>query len=96
MNRFMVGSLGLAAALVAAVAVAQEADGGGGSRRGWTIPPGAAQEQNPVAASPEVIAKGKKLYEDNCQKCHGKTGKGDGPDIDPDNMPDDLSDPARA
>jgi mono/diheme cytochrome c family protein len=97
MNRFMVGTLGLAAALVAAVAVAQEADSGaGGSRRGWTIPQGAAQEQNPVAVTPEVLAKGKKLYEDACQKCHGKTGKGDGPDIDPDNMPDDFSDPARA
>ena len=95
MNRFMVGTMGLAAALIAAVAVAQEADGEGG-RRGWTIPQGAAQEQNPVAVTPEVLAKGQKLYEDNCQKCHGKTGKGDGPDIDPDNMPDDFTDPARA
>src|SRR5687768_5890472 len=96
MNRFMVGTMGLAAALVAAVAVAQESEGGEGGRRGWTIPPCAAQEQNPVAVTPEVLAKGKKLYEDNCQKCHGKTGKGDGPDIDPDNMPEDLTDPARA
>jgi mono/diheme cytochrome c family protein len=93
MNRFVIGSMGLALGLVAAIATAQES---GGSRRGWTIPPGAAQEPNPVAASPEVLAKGQKLYEDGCQKCHGKSGKGDGPDADPDNLPDDFTDPARA
>ena len=76
-------------------AVRRDRDGtgqrGDPPKRGWTIPPGAAQEANPIAASPEVLAKGKKLYEDNCQKCHGKGGKGDGPDADPDNMPEDLS-----
>jgi mono/diheme cytochrome c family protein len=87
--------VGLALGLVAAIATAQDSPEAG-NRRGWTIPPGAAQEANPIAASPEVIAKGKKLYEDNCQKCHGKSGKGDGPDADPDHMPDDFTDPARA
>ena len=86
--------MGLAAALVAAVAVAQDA-GEGGNRRGWTIPAGAAQEPNPIASAPAVLEKGKKLYESGCQKCHGKGGKGDGPDADPDNMPEDLGDPAR-
>ena len=95
MNRFMVVTAGLAVGLVAAVAVAQES-GEGGNRRGWTIPPGAAKEANPIAESPEVLAKGKKLFTDNCEKCHGKSGKGDGPDADPDHMPDDLTDPARA
>jgi mono/diheme cytochrome c family protein len=95
MNRFMVGSTGLALGLVAAIAAAQ--DGGDGSgRRGWTIPPGAAQEPNPIPVSADVIAKGQKIYEKSCQKCHGKSGKGDGPDADPDEMPEDLSDPARA
>jgi len=94
MNRFLVGSVGLALGLFAAIATAQ--DSGETAKRGWTIPPGAAQEANPIAASPEVIAKGKQIYEKNCQKCHGKGGKGDGPDADPDNMPEDLSDPARA
>ena len=65
--------MGLALGLVAAIATAQ--DSGEGPKRGWTIPPGAAQEANPIAVSPEVLAKGKKLYEDNCQKCHGKGGK---------------------
>jgi len=94
MNRFLVGSVGLALGLVAAIATAQDSPESG--KRGWTIPPGAAQEANPIPASPEVIAKGKVLYEKNCQKCHGKNGTGDGPDADPDHMPDDFTDPARA
>ena len=73
-------------------AIAQE---GGSSRRGWTIPEGAAKEPNPIAASPEVIEKGKKIYEKNCEKCHGKSGKGDGPDADPDMEPGDFTDPER-
>jgi mono/diheme cytochrome c family protein len=64
--------------------------------KGWTIPAGAAQEPNPIAASPEVVAKGKTLFHDKCEKCHGKEGKGDGPDADPDQPPDDLSDASRA
>jgi len=94
MNRFLVGSVGLALGLVAAIATAQ--DSPETTKRGWTIPPGAGQEANPIAASPDVIAKGKQIYEKNCQKCHGKSGKGDGPDADPDHMPDDFTDPARA
>lgn len=67
-----------------------------GSGKGWTIPAGAAQEPNPIAASPDVVAKGKTLFHDKCEKCHGKEGKGDGPDADPDQPPDDLSDASRA
>ncbi len=64
--------------------------------KGWTIPAGAAQEPNPIAASPEVLEKGKSLFHSKCEKCHGKEGKGDGPDADPDQPPDDLSDASRA
>ena len=37
--------------------------------------------KNPVASTPESIAKGKALYEGKgtCFNCHGKEGKGDGP-----------------
>src|SRR4029453_13680225 len=37
--------------------------------------------KNPVASSPESIAKGKAFFEGKgtCFNCHGKEGKGDGP-----------------
>ena len=37
--------------------------------------------KNPVASTPESIAKGKALFEGTgtCFNCHGKEGKGDGP-----------------
>jgi mono/diheme cytochrome c family protein len=39
---------------------------------------GAAKMKNPVAASAESIASGRKLYDRHCSECHGDTGKGDG------------------
>ena len=38
----------------------------------------AASLKNPVAASAESIASGRKLYDRHCSECHGDTGKGDG------------------
>ena len=38
----------------------------------------AAKIKNPVKATPASIAKGKTLFEGQCQSCHGATGKGDG------------------
>ncbi len=63
---------------------------------GWQLPSGAAAEANPVPASPVVLAKGKDLYKSKCQKCHGPSGKGDGPDADKDHKPGDLTDGKRA
>jgi cytochrome c peroxidase len=41
----------------------------------------AKQVKNPVANTPESVAKGKALFEGKgtCFNCHGKEGKGDGP-----------------
>jgi len=39
---------------------------------------GAAKLKNPVPASAESIASGRKLYDRHCSECHGDTGKGDG------------------
>lgn len=64
---------------------------------GWTLPPTADQEKNPVAGDPKAIAAGKELYDKTCKKCHGPGGKGDGPDADPDAMQDmDLTTARRA
>jgi len=34
-----------------------------------------------LSYSDELIAHGKKLYQENCTSCHGLSGKGDGPDV---------------
>lgn len=38
----------------------------------------AAADLNPFEATPDVIAKGKDIYEKMCMHCHGKNGGGDG------------------
>lgn len=49
------------------------------------VPPGermaARSMKNPIAKTPENIAKGKAIYEGkgSCFRCHGMSGKGDGP-----------------
>jgi len=46
----------------------------------WIAPAAQAQKTNPVQADAASIAAGKKIYLQRCAKCHGETGKGDGPD----------------
>lgn len=62
----------------------------------WTIPANAALEVNPLPASPEVIAQGRKVFESRCQRCHGKDGRGHGPEADPDHPAGNLTDRLRA
>ncbi len=38
---------------------------------------------NPLSPTKEVLERGKKMFEINCAVCHGYTGKGDGPVVDP-------------
>mgnify|MGYP000492403968 CR=1 FL=1 len=48
--------------------------------------------ENPLPATPETIAAGRELYDDNCALCHGDGGRGDGEgakDLDP--RPGDLA-----
>jgi mono/diheme cytochrome c family protein len=64
---------------------------------GWTLPPGAADEKNPLTVNEAVIAGGRKLFLAKCQRCHGPQAKGDGPDADKTHLHHmDLTNPANA
>jgi mono/diheme cytochrome c family protein len=45
----------------------------------WPVPDKYVKMANPVASDAASIATGKELWGKNCQSCHGKSGKGDGP-----------------
>lgn len=49
----------------------------------WQLPAGAADEKNPVTVTAATLASGRRLYRENCQRCHGPQGKGNGSDADP-------------
>jgi mono/diheme cytochrome c family protein len=66
----------------------QGKDGNGGGKGGWTLPPNAADEKNPLTPDPATLAAGKKVYHDKCERCHGPGGLGDGKDADPDAQQD--------
>jgi mono/diheme cytochrome c family protein len=73
-----------------AVAIAQAGrDGGTAPRRGGN--PEAAKIKNPVAATPESVAAGKRAYGQLCANCHGPSGMGDGSNGGLD-QPSDLTD----
>ena len=45
----------------------------------WKAPAAAEAKKNPLTADAATIAAGKTVYAKECQSCHGKKGKGDGP-----------------
>jgi mono/diheme cytochrome c family protein len=62
----------------------------------WNIPDEAKLRQNPVHASPQTLDAARILYDDHCERCHGKTGKGDGADATKfSTSPRDLTDTSR-
>jgi mono/diheme cytochrome c family protein len=64
---------------------------------GWVLPPDADETKNPHPVDAKLLATGKALYKDKCERCHGPGGLGDGPDADPDHLEDmDLTNPKRA
>jgi mono/diheme cytochrome c family protein len=86
--------IAITAATVAAKQPAQQA---GASKGGWTLPADADATKSPLTVDAKVLATGKALFKDKCQKCHGASGKGDGPDADPDAQEDmDLTRASRA
>lgn len=63
---------------------------------GWQIGDDAIDLQSPVPLTPAVVSRGADLYRSSCQRCHGRAGRGNGPDADPDQPPRDLTDGRRA
>jgi mono/diheme cytochrome c family protein len=81
MRRWIV-TAALLAAWMGGIAAAMSTQGSGKKDDGWKIPPGAESEKSPLAMNPGVIAAGKKLFASKCERCHGKSGKGNGQDSD--------------
>ena len=99
MNRrsFAAAVLVMGSMTVAAIAAKQPAQPPAKSAGGWTLPPEAETTKNPLPVDAKLIATGRAIFKDKCQKCHGSSGKGDGPDADPDAQEDmDLTRASRA
>lgn len=45
----------------------------------WKAPASADAKKNPLTADAATLVAGKAVYVKECQSCHGKKGKGDGP-----------------
>ena len=65
---------------------AEAAPAGQAQPGGWTLPPDAEQKKSPLTVDAKVLAAGKTVFKNKCQKCHGPAGLGDGPDADPDHQ----------
>jgi mono/diheme cytochrome c family protein len=63
---------------------------------GWTIPESALAEKSPFQSKGDASKKGRSVFASNCQRCHGREGRGDGPEGNPRAKPADLSNPAGA
>lgn len=70
--------------------------GAQGATDGWRISRDAATAVNPIPLTPAHLTKGQELFKSKCQRCHGSTGIGNGPDADPEHSPGDLTDASRA
>ena len=66
------------------------------AQMGWQIPQAGRTETSPLRPTADVLEQGSGLYAQHCASCHGKTGKGPGPQGDPEYQPADLTDEARA
>ncbi len=51
-----------------------------GHSHSQSVPLEFSRLKNPIPLSDESIVKGMEIYVENCYRCHGFSGKGDGPD----------------
>jgi mono/diheme cytochrome c family protein len=99
MNRrsLAAGVLVFVSITVAAIAAKQPSQQAAKSAGGWTLPPEAETTKSPLTVDAKLLATGKAIFKEKCQKCHGASGRGDGPDADPDAQEDmDLTRASRA
>ena len=88
---------GITVAIALAVGVAETAAQQKPSTSGWQLPADAADTKNPLTVNDTIVAAGRKVFSDKCQKCHGSKGLGDGPDADPEHIEEmNLTNPKRA
>lgn len=66
------GLTGVAAGVIARLVQRQNAE--------WVAPDSARVLQNPIGVTAADLAAAKTVYENHCARCHGESGKGDGPD----------------
>lgn len=45
----------------------------------WVAPEAEKARPNPVTANEKELGRGRSLYRQHCELCHGKEGRGDGP-----------------
>lgn len=76
-NRWFAGALLGMLGVVTLWSVTSMADDAGTTP--WTAPRREAKKKNPIASDDKSIAAGKAVFVTQCVKCHGDTGKGDGP-----------------
>ena len=89
----------IAAALVVLGAAARSANASSATTQGngWILGEDAETRVNPMKSDPKALADGKAIFKNKCQRCHGATGVGDGPDADPEASTEmDLTNPKRA
>mgnify|MGYP002780394284 CR=1 FL=1 len=81
LRRLMLAALlgGALAALFVSPAPAAAQAQSAGAQGEWTVPERRARRANPVVASAEVLARGREVYRRECESCHGRAGRGDGP-----------------
>lgn len=48
------------------------------ARQPWRVPDAAIETLNPILYTAESVIKGKALFEQHCQQCHGYWGEGNG------------------
>jgi mono/diheme cytochrome c family protein len=72
-------TLTLTLAMLIAAFAAAPARAQGPSDNSWVAPARASQRANPLQPTTDVVKHGKELFHRDCEQCHGKAGRGDGP-----------------